>query len=156
MTELTPTQESSVSLTPTAIEALKEIQRTDNLPADKPLRVGVKGGGCSGLTYVLSFDEKQELDDEWMVDGIRVIMDKRHALYVYGMEVDYQSGLNDRGFIFNNPNAKDSCGCGTSFSTWSESCFNIHEKGHQYGGPSLFVWIWIIISGTPEILPVYP
>ncbi|MEM8887481.1 MAG: iron-sulfur cluster assembly accessory protein [Bacteroidota bacterium] len=117
MTEITPTQQSSVSLTPTAIEALKEIQRTDNLPADKPLRVGVKGGGCSGLTYVLSFDEKQELDDEWMVDGIRVIMDKRHALYVYGMEVDYQSGLNDRGFIFNNPNAKDSCGCGTSFST---------------------------------------
>ena len=117
MTELTPTQESSVSLTPTAIEALKEIQRTDNLPADKPLRVGVKGGRCSGLTYVLSFDEKQELDDEWMVEGIRVIMDKRHALYVYGMEVDYQSGLNDRGFIFNNPNAKDSCGCGTSFST---------------------------------------
>lgn len=117
MSELTHTQELSISLTPSAIEELKSIRDTENFPDDKPLRVGVKGGGCSGLTYVLNFDDKQELDDEWNIEGIRVVMDKRHAMYVYGMEVDFTSGLNDRGFVFNNPNATDSCGCGTSFST---------------------------------------
>jgi len=117
MTELTHTDELAIQITPSALKELKAIQVAENFPMDKPLRVGVKGGGCSGLTYVLNFDEKQDLDDEWVIDGIRVVMDKRHAMYVYGMEVDFQRGLNDRGFVFNNPNAKDSCGCGTSFST---------------------------------------
>ncbi|MEM6806425.1 MAG: iron-sulfur cluster assembly accessory protein [Bacteroidota bacterium] len=117
MMEVTQTQNPAISLSPTAIEALKEIRINEQFSEDKPLRVGVKGGGCSGLTYVLNFDEKTDLDDEWNIGGIRVVMDKRHALYVYGMEVDFQSGLNDRGFVFKNPNAKDSCGCGTSLST---------------------------------------
>ena len=117
MMEVTQTQNPAISLSASAIEALKEIRSSEQFPEDKPLRVGVKGGGCSGLTYVLNFDEKQELDDEWQIEGIRVVMDKRHALYVFGMEVDFESGLNDRGFVFKNPNAKDSCGCGTSFST---------------------------------------
>ena len=110
-------QTSSIYITDRAKEALLAIRKDENFPESKPLRVGVKGGGCSGLSYVLDFDEKQEFDDEFKVKGIRVIMDKRHALYIYGMEIDFESGLNDRGFIFNNPNAKSSCGCGTSFST---------------------------------------
>ncbi|MCL4147777.1 UNVERIFIED_CONTAM: hypothetical protein GTU68_015200 [Idotea baltica] len=107
----------TLSITDDAIEALEEVRVKDAVSADKYLRVGVEGGGCSGLSYILDFDEKGAFDDEFEVKGMKVIMDKRHALYVAGMEVDYQSGLNDRGFIFNNPNAKTSCGCGTSFST---------------------------------------
>lgn len=106
-----------VTFTPTAVKELKEIQVKEAVTDDKILRVGVKGGGCSGLSYVLEFDDKGDMDEFMEVDGLQVAMDKRHALYVMGMEVDYQYGLNDRGFIFKNPNAKDSCGCGVSFST---------------------------------------
>jgi iron-sulfur cluster assembly protein len=105
-----------VSLTPSAIEELKNIRIQENIPAEKLLRIGAKGGGCSGLTYVLDFDEKQTFDEEYEVDGLKLIVDQRHALYLQGMEVDYQNGLNDRGFIFNNPNASSTCGCGTSFA----------------------------------------
>ncbi len=113
---MTEVQMTQVTFTSRAIAALKEIIVSENRPEDQPLRVGVKGGGCSGLTYVLDFDKKEEFDEEFDIDGLKVVMDKRHSLYVFGMEVDYHSGLNDRGFVFNNPNAKDSCGCGTSFS----------------------------------------
>ena len=106
----------AISLTDSAIKELKNIRERDNIPADHVLRVGAKGGGCSGLSYVLDFDEKKEFDDIFEIDGIVVAVDKRHALYVSGMVVDYKHGLNDRGFIFENPNAKESCGCGTSFS----------------------------------------
>ncbi len=113
MAELQMTQ---VTFTDRAIAALKQIMVTENLAVDQPLRVGVEGGGCSGLSYLLNFDEKREFDEEFDIEGIRVVLDGRHSLYVHGMEVDYQRGLNDRGFIFNNPNAKENCGCGTSFS----------------------------------------
>ncbi|MCI4670795.1 MAG: iron-sulfur cluster assembly accessory protein [Bacteroidia bacterium] len=106
-----------VTFTPSAIKELKDIQVKESVDGNKILRVGVKGGGCSGLTYILEFDERGDMDDILEVEGLKVAMDKRHALYVMGMEVDYQYGLNDRGFIFKNPNAKDSCGCGVSFST---------------------------------------
>ena len=113
---MTEVQMTQVTFTPSAIAALKEIIVKENRPADQPLRVGVEGGGCSGLTYLLDFDEKGEFDEEFDIDGLKVVLDKRHSLYVYGMEVDFQAGLNDRGFTFKNPNAKESCGCGTSFS----------------------------------------
>ncbi|MEL6670819.1 MAG: iron-sulfur cluster assembly accessory protein [Bacteroidota bacterium] len=106
----------SVGLTDRALAEIKAIRERDNIPAEKPLRIGVKGGGCSGLSYVLDFDEKGEFDSEFEIGGVQVIMDQRHALYVAGMEVDYEQGLNDRGFIFHNPNASETCGCGTSFS----------------------------------------
>ncbi len=109
-------QMTTVTFTDRAISALKKILTDENRPADSPLRVGVEGGGCSGLTYVLDFDEKREFDEEFNIEGLRVVLDGRHGLYVHGMEVDYNSGLNDRGFVFNNPNATESCGCGTSFS----------------------------------------
>jgi iron-sulfur cluster assembly protein len=76
----------------------------------------VKGGGCSGFSYVLGFDEPKEGDETLDVNGIRVFMQKSHAIYLLGMEIDFLEGLNNRGFSFNNPNAKDTCGCGTSFA----------------------------------------
>lgn len=82
----------------------------------KFLRVGVKGGGCSGLSYVLGFDEKEENDEVYQVGDIRFIMNKSHGIYLMGMEIDYSDGLNARGFTFSNPNASKSCGCGTSFA----------------------------------------
>ena len=80
------------------------------------LRVGVKGGGCSGMTYILGFDHQQDDDHVFEISGISCIMNKAHEMYLYGMEVDWQDGLNNRGFTFKNPNASTTCGCGTSFA----------------------------------------
>ena len=80
------------------------------------LRLGVKGGGCSGLSYVLGFDQKEADDEQFEIEGVPVLMKAAHGIYLMGMEVDYQDGLNARGFVFNNPNASSSCGCGTSFA----------------------------------------
>lgn len=85
-------------------------------PHNKHLRVGVKGGGCSGLSYVLGFDEVQESDEHYDYEGIPIIMNKAHGIYLAGMEIDWQDGLNARGFSFSNPNASKTCGCGTSFA----------------------------------------
>lgn len=84
--------------------------------AAKKLRVGVKGGGCTGMTYVLDFETPQPDDNVYEFEGIPFIMNKSHELYLYGMEIDWQSGLNSRGFTFSNPNASKTCGCGTSFA----------------------------------------
>ena len=109
------TTKAPVVLTDPAIEQLKRIYEEQNIPEGHGLRVGVKGGGCSGFSYVLGFDEKQEGDDIYEIGGITVFMQKAHGLYLMGMEVDWVEGLNNRGFSFNNPNAKSTCGCGTSF-----------------------------------------
>lgn len=82
----------------------------------KLLRVGVKGGGCSGMTYVLDFDARKDNDEVHDVDGFSFLIDKSHNLYLMGMEVDWEGGLNSRGFTFKNPNASSTCGCGTSFA----------------------------------------
>lgn len=108
--------ELSVSITNGAAEELKNILKEENVAENKYLRLGVKGGGCSGLSYILEFEDKTPFDDEYVLNGVPVIIDKRQMLYLVGMELDYQYGLNNRGFIFNNPNAKTTCGCGTSFS----------------------------------------
>ena len=97
--------------------AILELKRLRDLEQDKPyLRVGVKGGGCSGMTYVLEYDEKHADDIEFDVDGIAVIMNPGHELYLHGMTVEFEGGLNSRGFTFKNPNASSTCGCGTSFA----------------------------------------
>ena len=80
------------------------------------LRVGVKGGGCSGMTYILGFDKKMENDQEFEIEGIRCVMNKSHEIYLLNMQVDWLDGLNNRGFTFQNPNASNTCGCGTSFA----------------------------------------
>jgi iron-sulfur cluster assembly protein len=107
---------SPITLTEGAVQQLSNIKNTQTLREDLGLRVGVKGGGCSGFSYVLGFDEKQADDDEFIENGIKVYMKKAHALYLMGIEIDFVNGLNNRGFTFSNPNAKDTCGCGTSFS----------------------------------------
>ena len=99
--------------------ALAEISRLMSVPefdATKFLRVGVKGGGCSGLSYVLGFDDKQADDVEFEAEGQTFIMNKMHGIYLMGMQIDWENGLNARGFTFNNPNASKTCGCGTSFA----------------------------------------
>ena len=86
-------------------------------PFEDYIRVGVKSGGCSGLEYVLKFDnEKTESDQVFEDNGIRIIIDKKSILYLAGTTLEYSGGLNGKGFIFNNPNANRTCGCGESFS----------------------------------------
>jgi iron-sulfur cluster assembly protein len=110
-TEITP-----ISITDGAITQLNLIRKQQNIPEDHGLRVGVKGGGCSGFSYALGFDLKSENDEEFEIAGLKVFMEKAHAIYLLGMEIDWVDGLNNRGFSFNNPNASSTCGCGTSFS----------------------------------------
>lgn len=105
-----------VKITPTAVAELKNIRKEEQVPDHYALRIGVKGGGCSGFSYLMGFDEKKESDEEYEIAGVRVIIDKTHAIYLLGMEIDFENDLNNRGFAFNNPNADDTCGCGTSFS----------------------------------------
>jgi iron-sulfur cluster assembly protein len=105
-----------VSFTNGAVKELLKLKDQQEISDDFGLRIGVEGGGCSGLNYILGFDQKKEGDSEFLIDGIRVFMNQAHGLYLAGMQIDFQSGLNARGFIFNNPNAESTCGCGTSFS----------------------------------------
>jgi len=89
-------------------------------PDTHNLRVGVKGGGCSGLSYVMDFDDKIESTDEIVeVDGgLKVVIDRKSVLYLYGTELNYSDGLNGKGFQWENPNASRTCGCGESFALW--------------------------------------
>lgn len=107
--------EAPVKLTPGAIKEINRLLNEPTFDTSLHLRIGVKGGGCSGLSYVLGFDERGEKDNEYEVEGIRYIMDKSHEMYLAGIEVDWEEGLNNRGFTFNNPNASSTCGCGSSF-----------------------------------------
>ncbi|MFZ1370991.1 MAG: iron-sulfur cluster assembly accessory protein [Ferruginibacter sp.] len=105
-----------VTLTPSAKDEIKRLMNEEGFDTKQFLRIGVKGGGCSGMTYVLGFDTKTEKDESFELDGIAIIMERSHGIYLAGMEVDWQGGLNSRGFTFNNPNASKTCGCGTSFA----------------------------------------
>ncbi len=105
-----------IKITENALTELRKIMNDQQIPDSHGLRVGVKGGGCSGFSYVLGFDEQKEKDNVYQLDGMKIFMEKSHGIYLIGMEIDWLDGLNNRGFIFNNPNASDTCGCGTSFS----------------------------------------
>ena len=113
---MTTTAILPVTLTPGAIVQLKRIRGEQSITDQHGLRIGVKGGGCSGFTYVLGFDTKKDGDQIFEVDGMPVFMQKSALMYLMGMEIDWVEGLQNRGFSFNNPNATESCGCGTSFS----------------------------------------
>lgn len=116
MSTETLTAAAPVSLTEGAVKELKKLKDQQEIGSDFGLRVGVEGGGCAGMNYILGFDQKKEGDSEYDIEGIRVFMNKAHGLYLAGMQIDFQSGLDARGFTFNNPNAEKTCGCGTSFS----------------------------------------
>jgi iron-sulfur cluster assembly protein len=117
LTETQPTTDTHpLTLTESAIKQLKRIRTEQNISQDHALRVGVKGGGCSGFSYILGFDESKEDDTTFQIDDLNVVLNKGHALYLMGIEIDWVDGLSNRGFTFNNPNAKSTCGCGSSFS----------------------------------------
>lgn len=105
-----------VTLTAGAVEEIRRLMQEPGFDSSKRLRVGVKGGGCSGLSYVLGFDDPADADEYFEIEGIPCVMNKSHGIYLMGMEVDWQDGLNSRGFTFSNPNASKTCGCGTSFA----------------------------------------
>jgi len=102
----------------TILEQQAEAARKDGGEAKKLyLRVGVKGGGCSGFSYTLDLTEtKSDMDEAWDMHGVDVICDSKSLLYLEGTTVDFKDEIMGRGFVFNNPNATSSCGCGSSFS----------------------------------------
>lgn len=116
MSTETITEKAPLTLTEGAIKELNKLKDQQEISDDFGLRIGVEGGGCSGMSYILGFDQKKEGDSEYNISGIRVFMNKAHGLYLAGMEVDFRNGLDARGFTFNNPNASSTCGCGSSFS----------------------------------------
>jgi iron-sulfur cluster assembly protein len=105
-----------ITVTESAKEQAIKLMKEENL-INPFIRVGVKGGGCSGLSYDLSFDDKlNEGDQEFEDKGVKIVCDRKSFLYLLGTELDYSGGLNGKGFTFNNPNASRNCGCGQSFS----------------------------------------
>lgn len=107
---------SPVKLTDRAVSEVRRIIANKQIPEGYGLRVGVKGGGCSGMSYILGFDKQREHDLEFAEQGITIFMDKRHGLYLMDTSIDYHDGLDARGFVFENPNATETCGCGSSFA----------------------------------------
>jgi iron-sulfur cluster assembly protein len=108
--------EQMISITPKAIEQIKLISNTDNPEGNKGLRLAVTGGGCSGLSYKIEFSDKKERDNILEFDGVNVFIDPKSLIYLKGIVLDFKDGLNGKGFSFENPNAKNTCGCGESFS----------------------------------------
>lgn len=108
--------DSPVHFTAGALEEISRLTQDPSFDPSQVLRVGVKGGGCSGLSYVMGFDQKKEGDQEYSFEGVRFVMEKAHEMYLFGMHIDWQNGLNNRGFTFKNPNASATCGCGSSFA----------------------------------------
>lgn len=104
-----------MTLTPSAIREVKRLLQ-EGKREGQGLRVAVKGGGCSGLSYDLNFDVQHEKDQVFEFEGVRVLVDPKSLLYLSGMTLDFQDGLQGRGFKFINPNASKTCGCGESFS----------------------------------------
>lgn len=107
-----------IEVTQKAVTEIKRIQANDPTAGDAMLRVMVVGGGCSGMSYKLGFDNQPAAanDKVFEKDGIKVVVDPKSYLYLTGMTLDFTDGLNGTGFVFNNPNAKRTCGCGSSFS----------------------------------------
>jgi iron-sulfur cluster assembly protein len=99
-----------------AIAALKEMQQGEEGLGKDGVRLGVKGGGCSGFSYVLEFGDTRDGDNILEQDGIKFLMDRKSAIYLKGIILDYKAGLQGKGFAFQNPNATSTCGCGESFS----------------------------------------
>jgi iron-sulfur cluster assembly protein len=106
-----------ISVTERAIIEVRRIIEEQKLPDQTALRVGVKGGGCSGFSYTLGFDDQVgETDQINEVDGVKIVCDPKSFLYLSGTQIDFEDNLMGRGFKFGNPNASKSCGCGESFS----------------------------------------
>ena len=111
-----PIIKNPINLTDAALSEVRRLMDEPGFEKGKILRVGVKGGGCSGMTYVLDFDNRKENDAMYQKDGVDFMIDNSQSIYLFGMEIEWEGGLNSRGFTFKNPNASSTCGCGTSFA----------------------------------------
>jgi iron-sulfur cluster assembly protein len=106
-----------ITVTESARDFALQLIKDENKPADTFIRVGVEGGGCSGLSYKLEFDNVPKEGDQVFEDkGIKIVCDRKSFLYLVGTQLEYSGGINGKGFTFNNPNASRTCGCGESFS----------------------------------------
>ncbi len=106
-----------ITVSSMAKEYIQNLMVEQNSGEGAFLRVGVRGGGCSGLEYQMSFDtQKKESDQEFEDKGVKVVVDMKSLLYLYGTDLDYKGGLNGKGLYFNNPNASRTCSCGESFA----------------------------------------
>ena len=110
-------QQGEIAVTENAAREIKSIMLENQIDDKFGLRVGVKGGGCSGFTYSLGFDNEVKESDTIIEDkGVKIIVDGKSLFYLMGTELDFSGGLNGKGFVFNNPNANKTCGCGESFA----------------------------------------
>lgn len=116
-TTQTTTDRPAVSLTERAARQVRKIKKDEELEEELCLRVAVEGGGCSGLSYKLGFDYRTDDDHTFESQGMKIVIDPRHLMYIEGISIDFPDGLAARGFTFDNPNAEETCGCGTSFAT---------------------------------------
>lgn len=105
-----------VTVTEKAVDQIKNIFQAEDRGENFGLRLSVVGGGCSGLTYKMDFDEQKEKDNILDFNGVKVLIDLKSSIYLKGITLDYKDGLNGKGFVFINPNATNTCGCGESFS----------------------------------------
>lgn len=112
MTESTAT--AIVSITEAAAQEVQRLLAEEQ--GKEGLRIEIRGGGCSGMSYGMSFDTRQEKDHVVEMHGVKVFVDPKSAIYLKGTELDFQSGLQGKGFVIRNPQAKGNCGCGNSFS----------------------------------------
>jgi len=108
--------ENPIRLTERAADQIRKINADEGLEDELYLRVAVEGGGCSGLSYKLGFDIRTDEDNVYESQGMEVIVNPKHIIYLNGIEIDYPDGLDARGFTFENPNASEACGCGSSFA----------------------------------------
>lgn len=105
-----------IEITDKAKEQIKSIFATEKQDYSKGLRLAVIGGGCSGLQYKIEFSDSREKDNILELDGVKVLIDPKSSIYLKGVVLDFKDGLNGKGFVFENPNAKNTCGCGESFT----------------------------------------
>lgn len=111
-----PELNEEILLTEKAAKQIKKLKAENHIPEHHGLRLGVKGGGCSGMTYVLAFDEQPRENDKIMEQfGIKMFVDPKSLFFLSGTVLDFSDGLNGKGFVFNNPQATRTCGCGQSF-----------------------------------------
>ncbi|AXI99646.1 iron-sulfur cluster assembly protein [Cyclonatronum proteinivorum] len=113
---MSTTEKEVVTITDRAARQIHKLMAQGENEGKPFLRIGVKGGGCSGLSYIIDFDEAGEMDTQSTIMDIPVVIDKRQAMYLYGTVLDFKDGLDARGFVFENPQASSTCGCGSSFS----------------------------------------
>lgn len=110
-------KKNMITVSETAKTKLAQLMTESGFTVDSYLRVGVEGGGCSGLSYKMDFDTEMRDGDQLFEDkGVKILVDKKSFLYLVGTELEYSGGLNGKGFAFNNPNATRTCGCGESFA----------------------------------------